>query len=315
MVCVKHVQWFIALRREVQLLLLASMCVLCVAPDALWAQTMRSVSASQVDVHKQPTTSSPVIGQAMRGRSLEVTREVGDWVQVVWPAAPDRIGYVRVRLASNAVASLSEPRPATTMAMSNVATAAAPEPADVRLATREAASVTTPAALVEARATRLPNNGYQLPLHTLGFGARMDPFRTVGGSGRFWSAYGVGVQLDLSRSSQSSELAPGRLTTVAVSPGVLYPLPGVIGSSVWLRPYVGSGIDIARSSLSNVTPGVSLTDTSVGFKVFGGGEFTFAGAPQVGVSVDLGYRRLDSTFTGFDNNHLHLSLAGHWYIR
>jgi hypothetical protein len=292
---------------------LASMFVLCVAPSALWAQTMRTVNAAQVDVHKQPTTSSPVIGQVARGRSLEVTREVGDWAQVVWTAAPDRIGYVRVRLGSSPVLSLSEPRPGTTAATSHAADAA-PAATATRASAREAESVTTPAALVDTRPVPLPNNGYQLPLHMLGFGARMDPFRTIGGSGRFWSDYGFGVQLDVSRSSTSSELAPGRMTTLAVSPSVLYPLPGVIRSSVWVRPYVGSGLDFARSSL-NVTPGMSAHGNSVGFKGFGGGEFTFAGAPQVGVSVDLGYRWLDSPFTGFDNSHLHLSFAGHWYIR
>ena len=312
MACVRHLRGFVAGRPLVRLILLASMFVLCVAPTSLWAQTIRTVSVVLVAVHKQPTTSSPVIGQAARGRSLEVTREVGDWVQVVWPEAPDRIGYVRVRLNSSSIASLSEPRPGAVQA-SNVA-----DPfvaTDSGVAVREAASVTTPAALVDSRPMPLPNNGYQLPLHTLGFGARMDPFRTIGASGRFWSVYGFGVQLDLSRSSTSSELAPGRVTTLAVSPSVLYPLPAVIRSSVWLRPYVGSGFDIARSSLSNVTPGMSIHDNSVGFKAFGGGEFTFAGAPQVGVSVDLGYRWRDSAFTGFDDSHLHLSFAGHWYIR
>lgn len=313
MACPRHRQSVIAIRQVAQLVLLASMFVLCLAPSALWAQTLRTVNAAQVDVHKQPATSSPVIGQVARGRALEVTREVGDWVQIVWPAAPDRIGYVRVRFGSSPVASLSEPRPGTIVATSN-AMDAAPAAIEARASVREAESVTTPAALVDTRAMALPNNGYQLPLHTLGFGARLDPFRTIGGSGRFWSAYGLGVQLDLVRSSTSSELAPGRMTTLAVSPSVLYPLPGVVRSSVWVRPYVGSGLDFARSSLSNVTPGMSVHDNSVGFKAFGGGEFTFAGAPQVGVSVDLGYRWLDTPFTGFDNSHLHLSFAGHWYI-
>ena len=309
---VRDLRRLVSGRPLVRLILLASMFVLCAAPTSLWAQTIRTVSVVLVAVHKQPTTSSPVIGQAARGRSLEVTREVGDWVQVVWPAAPDRIGYVRVRLNSSTIASLSEPRPGAVLASNVADTPVATEP---HVADREAASVTTPAALADTRHMGLPNNGYQLPLHTLGFGARVDPFRTIGGSGRFWSAYGFGVQLDLSRSATSSELAPGRVTTLAVSPSVLYPLPGVVRSSVWVRPYIGSGLDFARSSLSNVTPGMSIHDNSVGFKAFGGGEFTFAGAPQVGVSVDLGYRWLDSPFTGFDNSHLHLSFAGHWYVR
>jgi hypothetical protein len=314
MACLRDLRRFVGGRLLIRLILLAAMFVLCVAPTSVWAQTVRTVSVVLVAVHKQPTTSSPVIGQVARGRSLEVIREVGDWVQIVWQPAPDRIGYVRVRLGSSPVASLSEPRPGT-IATTSTAADAAPAPAETRVSVREAERVTAPAALVDTRPMALPNNGYQLPLHTLGFGARLDPFRTIGGSGRFWSGYGFGVQLDLVRSSTSSELAPGRMTTLAVSPSVLYPLPGVIRSSVWVRPYVGSGLDFARSSLSNVTPGMPVHDNSVGFKAFGGGEFTFAGAPQVGVSVDLGYRWLDSPFTGFDDSHLHLSFAGHWYIR
>lgn len=314
MAYVRHLQAVIAIRRVARSILLAAMFVLCASPSALWAQTMRTVNAAQVDVHKQPSTSSPVIGHVARGRSLEVTREVGDWVQVVWTAAADRIGYVRVRFGSSPLASLSEPRPGTSAPSANAADAV-PAVAETRVSVREAESVTTPAALVDTRQMSLPDNGYQLPLHTLGFGARIDPFRTIGGSGRFWSGYGFGVQLDLSRSSTSSELAAGRMTTLSVSPSVLYPLPGVVRSSVWVRPYVGSGLDFARSSVSNVTPGMPVHDNSVGFKAFGGGEFTFAGAPQVGVSVDLGYRWLDTPFAGFDNSHLHLSFAGHWYIR
>ena len=299
--------------RRVRLMLVASTCALGLAPGSVLAQTIRTVNAAQVEVHKAPTTSSAVIGHAPRGRTIEVSREVGDWVQIVWPAAPDRIGYVRVRLGATPMASLSEPRPGSSMA-SNTAPASISAPEEP-VERPEAASVTTPAALREPRPSPLANNGYQLPVHSLGFGARMDPFRAIGGTGRFWSSHGFGVQLDLSRSSVSSELAPGRVTTVYVSPSVMYPLPGVVRSSVWLRPYLGSGLDVARSTLKNVGPGLSITDTSVGFKAFGGGELTFASAPQVSVSVDLGYHWLDSPFPGFDVSGVRASFAGHWYMK
>ena len=301
--------------RDTGLMLLASMFVLCLAPVSLLAQTLRAVTAAQVEVRKAPTTSSAVIGHATRGQSVEVTREVGDWVQVLWPAAPDHVGYVRVRFGATPVTSLSEPRAGSrSMAASNSVAASNPA-TEVRVERRDAASVTTPPVLREPQAAPLPNNGYQLPVHSLGFGARMDPFRAIGGTGRFWSGYGIGVQMDLSRSSVSSELSPGRLTTFYVSPSLLYPLPGVVRSSVWVRPYVGSGIDVARSTLRNVTPGLSMSDTSVGFKAFGGGELTFASAPQVSVSVDLGYHWLDTPFTGFDVSGVRASFAGHWYIK
>ena len=299
--------------RRARLMLLASTFALCLVPAAVRAQSMRTVNADRVEVHKAPTTSSAVIGHAARGRTLEVSRDVGDWVQVVWPAAPDRIGYIRVRFGATPLASLSEPRSGP-MIVSNTVPASIATPEE-QVDRREAASVTTPTVLREPRFSPLANNGYQLPVHSLGFGARMDPFRAIGATGRFWSSHGFGVQLDLSRSSVSSDLSPGRLTTFSVSPSVMYPLPGVVRSSVWLRPYLGSGIDVARSTLKNVTPGMSTNDTSVGFKAFGGGELTFASAPQVSVSVDLGYHWLESAFTGFDVSGVRASVAGHWYMK
>src|SRR5688572_11535429 len=132
MACLRDLRRFVGGRLLIRLILLAAMFVLCVAPTSVWAQTVRTVSVVLVAVHKQPTTSSPVIGQVARGRSLEVIREVGDWVQIVWQPAPDRIGYVRVRLGSSPVASLSEPRPGT-IATTSTAADAAPAPAETRV--------------------------------------------------------------------------------------------------------------------------------------------------------------------------------------
>ena len=133
--------------RDTGLVVLASMFALCLAPASLLAQTLRAVNAAQVEVRKAPTTSSAVIGHATRGQSVEVTREVGDWVQVVWPAAPDRIGYVRVRFGATPVTSLSEPRSGS-MAASN--SAPMPNPAsEGRVERRDAASVTTSPVLRE----------------------------------------------------------------------------------------------------------------------------------------------------------------------
>jgi len=46
-----------------------------------------------------------------------------------------------------------------------------------------------------------------------------------------------------------------------------------------------------------------------------GGELTFAGMPQFGLSADIGYRHLPAPFVGFKADPLSLSLAGHWYIK
>jgi len=57
-----------------------------------------AIDAASADIYKSPTVASPVLGQAARGRELEVTRELGDWVRVSWAGAPDGIGFVRTSL-------------------------------------------------------------------------------------------------------------------------------------------------------------------------------------------------------------------------
>src|SRR5262245_27882781 len=54
-----------------------------------------AVSAASASVYKSPTNVSPVIGEAKKGATLEVTRDVGSWVKVAWATAPDGVGYVR----------------------------------------------------------------------------------------------------------------------------------------------------------------------------------------------------------------------------
>ena len=67
---------------------------LCLNASWLCAQsTVFTVNTASADVHKSPSTGGPVIGQAPRGTVLEVTRELGSWVKVVWPEGQDGVGY------------------------------------------------------------------------------------------------------------------------------------------------------------------------------------------------------------------------------
>src|SRR5262245_31940355 len=54
------------------------------------------VTTTSADVHRGPSTGSAVIGKAMRGRSLEVRRELGSWVGVSWPDAAGGVAYLHV---------------------------------------------------------------------------------------------------------------------------------------------------------------------------------------------------------------------------
>jgi hypothetical protein len=53
----------------------------------------------------------------------------------------------------------------------------------------------------------------------------------------------------------------------------------------------------------------------VGFRAFGGAEVTFAGAPRVAVSADIGYRRFSTPFPGFEPSHLTAFVSAHWYVK
>src|SRR4051794_19633500 len=64
--------------------------VLALTPALLYAQDpVFTVTAQSADVHKGPSTVTPVIGHVARGAALPVARNLGSWVRIAWPAAPD----------------------------------------------------------------------------------------------------------------------------------------------------------------------------------------------------------------------------------
>jgi hypothetical protein len=169
----------------------------------------------------------------------------------------------------------------------------------------------------ERRATALSADGYQLPVHTAGFGLRMDPrFRDFGGTARLWMQRRLGAQFDVTRSTFTSGLTAGQLTTWQFSPSMLYALPDVVSSAVWVRPFAGGGLDLVRSSLGGVTPGMTTGhDRTFGTKILGGAEVTLPGAPQLTLSTEVGYHWLESSFTAFDLGGVRASVAAHWYVK
>ena len=78
---------------------LAGAMVIVLIPVVLAAQTTLTIEASSTDVHEFPAATARIIGQVHQGRVLEVVREEGDWVTVVWPQTAG-IGYVRLRVGS-----------------------------------------------------------------------------------------------------------------------------------------------------------------------------------------------------------------------
>ena len=57
-----------------------------------------TVTVLSADVHKGPSTVTPVIGHVSRGTVLPVSRNLGSWVKVAWPDAPEGVGYVHVTM-------------------------------------------------------------------------------------------------------------------------------------------------------------------------------------------------------------------------
>ena len=282
----------------------AVVLVLTLNPALVRAQNIvLTVNAPSADVYKGPSTGSPIIGHVSRGTVLPVTRELGSWVKVNWPEAQDGSGYVHITMGRVGPPSgdVSSARPSSGPAAAPTTTSIPPlsrTSIGERVAPRGQLNV-TPAS------------------HIVGIGGLFASTRSVGGTVRGWHKNHLGVQVGFLRDAQTSAIMPGRMTTMAVEPGIVYALFDRVTDYVWLRPYVGSSFAIRRQTLSISDPISTppVTDTNKAWRAFGGAEFTFASMPRFGVSTDVGYRRSDATFEGFSTDRLSLAVAGHWYIR
>jgi hypothetical protein len=152
--------------------------------------------------------------------------------------------------------------------------------------------------------------------HIIGVGGLIGAPESFGATARAWNARRLGIQLGVERTTITSAIAAGTVESVRFEPGVVYGLFDRVGDYVWIRPYVGSALTIGReTSAAPIAGAPGLSETNVGFRVFGGGELTFAAAPRFGLSADVGYRRFPTAFPGFDTERLSLAVAGHWYVK
>jgi hypothetical protein len=120
----------------------------------------------------------------------------------------------------------------------------------------------------------------------------------------------------MSRSSLAGVEMPGRVRSLQFEPSLLYRLPDHVGDYLWVRPYLGSGVNLRRQTLiAGPGGGPSVSEQTVGLQTFGGGELTFAAVPRFALSVDLGYHWLRTSFAGADLGGPGVSLSGHWYVK
>lgn len=269
--------------------------------------TVFTVTAPSADVYKGPTNVTPIIGRAPRGTVLPVSRNLGSWARVAWPDAPDGVGYVHLttgRLtASSGKVEAPTVAPAPRMAADPGPVAPALSPLPERRVPGDA--------MVLDESTGAPIS------HLFGVGGRVASTRNFGATARVWRDDRVGLQLSFTRETMTSGAAPGRVTSLQVEPGVVFALFDHVSDYLWIRPYVGSGVSLHRQRLNlPSSEGSALTaDNSLGFRVFGGSELTFASAQRFGLSVEVGYRRVPAPFAGFASDRLSASLAGHWYVK
>ncbi len=83
------------IRRRVAAVIL----VLTLYPALLYAQdTVLTVTVPSAEIHRGPSTVTPVVGHVSRGTVLPVARNLGSWARVAWPDGPDGFGYVHVSM-------------------------------------------------------------------------------------------------------------------------------------------------------------------------------------------------------------------------
>ena len=283
--------------------------VLWLSPSFLCAQSGEfSINTPSANLYTSPSTGGPVIGTAPRGTVLDVTRELGSWVRISWPSAPDGVAFVHVSSITKSrapdrsqVSALAPPR-------------SAPDPAP-QGTTATVVRVGPPEG--GAPSTSSSRTVYVVqPSHVVGIGGSVaGPTLGLGASARAWSRKRLGVQLEVSRSALTSLGAAGQVTSLQITPSVLYSVADHVTDFMWVRPYLGAGAGLHRQTFAISGATESVSDSSVAVRAFGGGEFTFPSVPRFAVSVDFGYRWLRTPFPGLELGGTGVSVSGHWYTR
>ncbi len=283
----------------------AVVLALMLQPALLHAQdTVLTVTVPSADVHKGPSTVTPIIGHASRGTVLPVARNLGSWARVAWPEAADGVGYVHVTMGR-----LGLPGAGATSPRTSSPSGPAPAPMATTITPRR-----TPAA---ERVGVRSEQGAAIS-HIVGVGGLVGRSpNSFGATARAWRNNRLGLQLGLTRDVMRSDVTAGRVTAMQFESGVMYALLDHVSDYVWIRPYVGSSLTVRRQTLTSLTPDPTAHESNngVGFRAFGGGELTFATVTRFGLSAEVGYRRFPSPFPGFEPDRLSLSIAGHWYLK
>jgi hypothetical protein len=286
----------------------AAAIAIVLSPSWLCAQTTEfTVTVQSATVYKSPSTASPAIGQAPRDAVLVVTRDLGSWVRVSWPDATDGdgVGFVHETMGTM-----------TNRATRDQRLAAGPTAAGTALPATSSTAAASTAAVEPGQRTGATY--VVAPTHIVGFGGRIGGphARDFGATARVWSRNRFGIQVEASRTALTSDVAPGRLTSVQFAPAAFYSLRDKVTDNYWLRPYLGAGAALRRSTLRiGPADADSVADNGFSIRTFGGAEVTFPSVPRFAVSADAGYVWSETPFPGFELGGFGFSLSGHWYVK
>jgi hypothetical protein len=293
----------------------AVVLALTLNPVSVRAQNaVLTVTVPSADVHKGPSTATPVIGHVPRGTVLPVSRNLGSWARIEWPDAPDAVAYVHMTTGRLGSSTDAAPLPRTASTPAPAASAPA------LLASAPASTSSTQPVTRRPGGERIAVRGgvSDTPVtHIVGVGGLVASMNSFGATARAWPTDRLGIQLAFVRDAMTSDVAPGRVTSLRLEPGVVFGLFDHVSDYLWIRPYVGSVLSVRRQTLKGSPPAglEPVSDNDMGFRVFGGSELTFAGVPRFGLSAEVGYRRFPTPFPGFEADRLTVSIAGHWYLK
>ena len=223
----------------------AVVLALTLNPTAVRAQNaVLTVTVASADVHKGPSTATPVIGHVSRGTVLPVSRNLGSWARVDWPGAPEGVAYVHVTMGrlglSNEDASAATVSPRTSSAPAPATSAPASAETTIPPVTRGPAGGRI---AVRGELTDTPVT------HIFGVGGLVGSTSSFGATMRAWPSDHLGIQLAFTREAMTSDVAAGRVTSIRFEPEVVYALFDHVSDYVWIRPYVGSGLSVRHQTL------------------------------------------------------------------
>jgi hypothetical protein len=150
--------------------------------------------------------------------------------------------------------------------------------------------------------------------HQLGVGVRTGGYDIgIGASVRSWFQPHWGVQVGVSHYGYGDFFGVSYSST-QFTPAVLYQFaPVKVNAPLMLRPYVGGGVSIIRSSFSYLT---NADTTDAGVLVLGGVEIFFDRVPQLGVSGELEFSPSASPYVTLRSvGGAGLVAMAHWYFK